>query len=327
VVESGAVNVSSVPVSTDPIERLCSLRDSLKDAWVTLDREHLQFFEGIFERIDGRDKAILEVGSGFGLTCLLFAILGAKEAHGIELIDRAVKEANRLRDTLDHHLPAFFTQHNAAEPLPFPDGRFDALLLVEVISHVVTPEFPAFMAEMSRVIKRGGVIYISDGNNGYSPHRRKVNQEIWNRFENGPPTAAGETIHTHQVRKPYIDSRREIAQAADLSLTDEQSRQIAANTFCYTAEQVQQAAVAYARTGELPQSRFAKGICPIEPVTNMYIEKMFDPFALCRLLKDNGFTIELLTTRRALPFQRILDALPHLTMLVSNGFVIMARKV
>lgn len=309
------------------IERLAQLRDGLEDGWVTFDRSNLEFFRRIFERIDGKGKTILEVGSGFGMTCMLFGLLGAREAHGIELIDRAVASANQMRDRLDPSLPVFFQQHDAAKPLPFPNGRFDALLLIEVISHVVCRDFRAFMAEMARVVKPGGVIYISDGNNGYSPHRRKVNQEIWNRFENGPPTAPGETVHTHYIKTPYVESRREIAMKAVPGLAPDDYSAIAKHTFAFTAPEVEAAARTYAHERKLPSSVFKKGICPIEPNANMYIEKMFDPFELSQLFRDLGFKIKLLTTRRAFPLQQLLDAVPRLTMLVSNGFVLMAEKL
>lgn len=314
-------------LTSDPIERLVSLRDDLKDAWVTFDRSTLEFFKNVFARVEGKDKTILEVGSGFGMTCLLFGLLGAKEAYGVELVARAVASANRMRDSLDPSLPVFFKQHNAANPLPYPENKFDVLLLIEVISHVVCSDFPAFMSDMARVVKPGGIIYVSDGNNGYSPYRRKVNQAIWNRFENGPPTRDGETVHTHRIEKSYLEMRREISRQAAPQLSAAEHDVIARNTFCFTAPEVESAAKTYAAKRSLAtQAKFKKGICPIHPIDNMYIEKLFDPFKLCDLLRAMGFKITLLTTRRKLPGQKFLDAFPRLAMFISNGFVIMAEK-
>src|SRR5438552_10426372 len=105
-------------LTSDPIERLVALRDGLKDAWVTFDRSTLEFFKTVFARVEGKDRTILEVGSGFGMTCLLFGLLGAKEAHGVELMPRAVESAKQMRDSLDPSLPVFFKQHDAANALP-----------------------------------------------------------------------------------------------------------------------------------------------------------------------------------------------------------------
>jgi SAM-dependent methyltransferase len=309
------------------IERLIGLRNNLQDAWVTFDTSSLGYFETIFARIKGKDKAILEVGSGFGLTCILFGLLGAKEAHGVELIDRAVAKANELRDSIDPQLPVFFKQGNAANSLPYPDAKFEALLLIEAISHIIVADLRAFLAEMSRVVKPGGIIYIADGNNQYSPYRRKVNQEIWDRFENGPPTAPGETIHTHLVKKPYIDTRREIAERTVPGLSPSAYKAIAENTFCFISQEVEEATRRYAAHGALPNAPYRKGVCPIDPVTQMYIEKMFDPFELCSIFREMGFAIDLISTRRTLPLQRFWDAFPRLTMLIANGFVISARKL
>jgi len=311
----------------DAIERLLELRNKLENAWVTLDKSSFGDFEAIFARIKGGDKTILEVGSGFGLTCLLFGLLGAREAHGVELIDRAVAKANELRDALDPRLRVFFEQGDAAHRLPYPDAKFDVLLLIEAISHIIILDLRAFLAEMSRVVKPGGIIYISDGNNECSPYRRKINREIWDRFENGPPTAAGETVHTHSVKKAYVDARREIAERTVPGLSPMAYLAIAKNTFCFTTQEVEKATRKYATDGALPNAPYRKNVCAIDPVTCMYIEKMFNPFELCGMFREMDFIVETVSTRRTLPMQRLWNAFPRLTMLFSNGFVIYARKV
>ncbi|MBZ5523436.1 MAG: class I SAM-dependent methyltransferase [Acidobacteriia bacterium] len=311
----------------DAVERLLKLRNNLQDAWVTFDRSTLESFEAVFTRIYGENKTILEVGSGFGMTCILFGLLGAKEAHGVELVNRAVAKANEMRDSIDPRLPVFFKQGDAAKWLPYPGAKFDVLLLVEAISHIIVADLRAFLAEMSRVVKPGGIIYISDGNNERSAYRRKINREIWDRFENGPPTASGETVHTHSVKKAYVDARREIAERTVAGLSASAYEDIARNTFCFTSQEVEEATRNYAANGVLPSAPYRKGICAIDPVTNMYIEKMFDPFELCSIFREMGFVIDIISTRRKLPMQKLWDAFPRLTMLISNGFVISARKL
>src|SRR3954470_8301966 len=106
------------------------------------------------------------------------------------------------------------------------------------------------------------------------PMLRRKNHEIWDRFENGPPTAPNEDVHTHHIKKPYVISRREIAREAVPRLTDEEADQIARLTFRYSAAEVTAAATRYATTRELPNSPFKPRVCAIEPRTYMYIEEL-----------------------------------------------------
>jgi SAM-dependent methyltransferase len=307
------------------IEALLKVRSEM-NVWSTFDRANLDFYMTTFRRLKGEGKSILEVGSGHGFTSLLFALLGAREVQGIELIPEAYKKSLEIKAAFDPTLPVHFTAGNAADGLPYPDCTFDCLTLVEVISHVVCADFKAFLVEMARVLKPGGILFISDGNNARSPIRRKLNQDIWHRFEHGPITAPGETVHGHSVLNPFVDSRRKIAAAAVPTLTPEECEIIARGTFCFSGEQVEAAARLYAENHESPVSFYRPGVCPIEPIQHIYIEKLFDPIELRAMLKGIGLHTELITTRRRLPLQKLWDAWPRVTMLLANGFVILARK-
>ncbi|HEY2497218.1 MAG TPA: class I SAM-dependent methyltransferase [Candidatus Angelobacter sp.] len=308
------------------IEALLKVRSEM-EVWSTFDRANLNFYITTFRRLHGEGKSILEVGSGYGFTSLLFALLGAREVQGIELIPEAFRRSLEIKAAFDPTLPVHFTAGDAANGLPYPDSSFDCLTLVEVISHVVCADFKAFMAEMARVLKPGGILFISDGNNARSPIRRKFNQDIWNRFENGPPTAPGETVHGHSVINPFSDSRKKIAAAAVPTLTPEECEMIARGTFCFSDEQVETAARWYAESHQAPASFYRPGVCPIEPIQHIYIEQLFDPIALREMLKEIRLQTELITTRRRLPLQKFWDAWPRLTMLAANGFVLQARKI
>ncbi len=52
-----------------------------------------------------------------------------------------------------------FVDLNVRQPLPFPDGSFDSALASDLIMHLKYPEH--FMAEMFRVLKPGGALFVS----------------------------------------------------------------------------------------------------------------------------------------------------------------------
>jgi len=325
-VESGRSSSGASSGSSSAIGRLLEARERHGDTWGTLDAETLVGFQEIFEEIGGRGKSILEIGSGNGFTSVLFGLLGASEVHGLEVVPSAVATAEQVRDDVDRTLTVHFRQGDAAQPLPYPGAAFDALLLVEVISHVVAPSVTDLLAEMVRVVKPGGVLYVQDGNNARSWKRRRDNYEIWRRFERGPITEGGETVHSHRIGKPYVETRRDIALSEDATLSPADAWAIAERTFRYDEGEVRRAVRRFRETRELPDSVHAPKLCPIEPVTRSYIEELVDPVALVADLKRMGCEIVSWRTRRRLPLDALWRRFPRVTMAVANGFTVVARK-
>ncbi len=296
------------------------------DIWSTFDRANLDYYLTTFNRLKGKGKKILEIGSGYGFTSVFFALMGASEVRGIEFVPEGFHGSLKLKESFDPALPVHFIQGDATKKLPYDDSTFDCLTLIEVISHVVCDDFRVFMAEMSRVLKPGGLLLISDGNNQRSPFRRKLNRKIWNRFENGPPTMPGEDLDGHKIEVSYLDTRRKIAAHAVPGLSSDELDMIARGTSGFTHVQVEDAAKKYFETGMLPESFYINGTCPIDPVWGVYAEHLFDPISVQNILKSIGLETQLITTRRKLPLQKIWDTFPRITMLAANGFVLLARK-
>ena len=93
------------------------------------------------ERYGLRDKRVLEVGAGSGLLQDI-----AADYTGLDISPAARRH---------FHKP--FVEASATD-MPFPDGSFDALWSIWTLEHIPNPE--RALAEMRRVVKNGGYLYL-----------------------------------------------------------------------------------------------------------------------------------------------------------------------
>jgi ubiquinone/menaquinone biosynthesis C-methylase UbiE len=101
-----------------------------------------------YEGTDGLD--VLDVGSGQGIDLIEYARAGA-HVSGVDLTPRHVELARA-------HLACLGLEGDVregdAERLPFPDETFDRVSSNGVLHH--TPDMPAALREIRRVLKHGG---------------------------------------------------------------------------------------------------------------------------------------------------------------------------
>jgi len=105
-----------------------------------------------YESTSGLD--VLDVGCGQGIDLVEYAAAGAR-ATGIDLTPRHVELASSHVEALD--LPAR-VMHGDAERLPFGEGEFDVVSSNGVLHH--TPDMPAALREIRRVLRPGGTARI-----------------------------------------------------------------------------------------------------------------------------------------------------------------------
>lgn len=96
------------------------------------------------------EKSVLDVGCGQGIDLVRYARAGAR-VTGVDLTARHVELARA-------HLEALGLEGNVlegdAEQLPFPDATFDLVSSNGVLHH--TPDMPAALREIARVLRPGG---------------------------------------------------------------------------------------------------------------------------------------------------------------------------
>ncbi|MGB3470879.1 MAG: class I SAM-dependent methyltransferase [Erythrobacter sp.] len=139
-------------------------------------KSDLYFGEGRTDYVDvlpaNSAARILELGCGNGSTGLLALEAGkCGEYVGVEIFPRIAQIASERLTTV--HVA------NIEEvDLPYPTGHFDALIMSEVLEHLVDPE--ATLRKIVPLVKPGGLVLASSPN---IAHWRIVKEQLFGRFD------------------------------------------------------------------------------------------------------------------------------------------------
>jgi len=111
-------------------------------------------YPAVLKLFDGAPRGrILDVPAGHGAFAQQLLELGYSDIHCLDINAEAfILKDDRVR----------FQQHDAKDPLPYPDGYFDYVFSIEGIEHFHSPW--TFASELCRVLKPGGRLYISTPN-------------------------------------------------------------------------------------------------------------------------------------------------------------------
>jgi SAM-dependent methyltransferase len=279
-----------------------------------------------FAGIDPRGATMLDAGAGFGLTLVVLAAFGAAAARGIEFHEPMVRTAKAYLPMLPHELrDRISIDHGDVMAMPYADESFDAVLSVEAVSHYRDVE--AALREIHRVLRCGGVLAISDGNNGLNPLTRRRTRKLWDAFELG---TTREKVGGHTVSHNYQAEREAFIREY---FPDLPADRLARETFGMTYTEVEQACAAYSRERTLPGSTYDGSDVPVNPGDGQVIERLFDPYALGHKLEAMGFHVSVsgywggASGRRSLrAANAVLASISRLTIYSARGFVIAGEK-
>jgi len=101
---------------------------------------------------------VADIGCGAGAFSLVMATAGC-EVEGVDINEALIRIA-RDRALANSQLITFHC--SSAESLPWPDASFDVAAMPELLEHV--PAWQACIAEAARIVKPGGVLYVSTTN-------------------------------------------------------------------------------------------------------------------------------------------------------------------
>ena len=124
--------------------------------WLTVDEQDL-FISWL--GLD-RQRALLDVACGSGRPTLRVARVIGCRVHGVDIHADAVKAARTQAQQTGLGDRAVFDQLDAGQPLPFPDGAFDAVMCVDAINHL--PDRSRTLAEWRRILSPRGRLVFTD---------------------------------------------------------------------------------------------------------------------------------------------------------------------
>ena len=111
-----------------------------------------------FEKVDFKNKKLLEIGAGVGTMLVTARTKYQIAAFGIEPSKDEFSPFNEISQALlkEYKLPEDIIINSNAEKLPFPDNDFDFIYSTNVLEHVQNPEL--VIKESIRVLKPGGFL-------------------------------------------------------------------------------------------------------------------------------------------------------------------------
>jgi SAM-dependent methyltransferase len=277
-------------------------------------------------RFDPRDKVILDAGSGFGIASVVMRLMGAREVYAVEALESRAAVFERMVGLLPE-LGGLYSDRGDVLNLSYPNGRFDFIVSNEAFSHYAEPG--RFLSEAYRVLKPGGILFISDHNNGSNPRTRRETHLIWDRFENGPPGM----LEKHEVTEPYRTVRARLIRATAPHLTTTEVETIAARTFGQSRDQIIRTIAEYGENKTLPPETRTFGKPPVDPITGQYIERLIDPRELQASLTKLGFRTRIFAYiggARGNPLIRyanvLIEQLSPLSWPIGRTLKVVARK-
>ena len=120
--------------------------------------EHLSRYYHV--RDLGRDKVILDIACGTGFGSELFLANGAASVHAADVSDEAIATCSKRLAKYD---TAKWTCHKQdGTHMTYAADSFDMVASFETIEHI--PDYDAFLSEIHRVLKPGGVLVLSTPN-------------------------------------------------------------------------------------------------------------------------------------------------------------------
>ena len=236
---------------------------------------------------DGRD--VLDLGAGFGLEAILVAIHGARRVLATEIDHDMVRVGQYIAERLDPPLAHFEARYGDGIAMELPAASFDGIMTNCVISHV--RDLEGFLAETHRLLRPGGVFFLSDENNSLFLPARGRRRRGWRQMEAEPDG-------------PYFTARRAMIAEHFATLHANQLLEATRVTRGLHGNAIPAAVREFLESGRVA----SPAAFPYrDPRDGQYPERELNPFWLMGRFRDAGLEPELLPAF----FSRGIEAHPR----------------
>jgi len=245
-------------------------------------QRYLEAVKGLFTKISGEGKVILDAGCGFGLVSIIFSCLGAKEVIAIDFSEKEISGFTRILAKLPpiNNLKIYRMDATKTE---FRDNYFDIIFSSDIISHVYDLE--KFILEAKRILKGKGIFYIYESNSVFSISRRLFLKRYWRMVEYGPVNPQ------IGLEKPFNQLRRDIITESFPGLESGTVDFLIKSTQGMIKEQIVNSVRQFLNEGKIAKK---KGFKYADPRTGMLAELPINPFLLKKQLEKFGFKSEII---------------------------------
>jgi SAM-dependent methyltransferase len=229
-------------------------------------------------------KTAVDFGCKFGHLIPLLLARGSREAIGIDVVDDYVRAGAEVFGALYPNARVVKSENGF---VPLQPDTVDVIIMNEVISHVHPSLLDTVWSEASRILRRGGILFISDGNNRANADARRKLVELYDKWENGP---AGAATDRDIVTTPFVDRRRQRIRERHPGLPAATVEHLALNTSGLFGGDFDRVVDGYVATGELARRPYRRGACPVNPgPSGEVMERSFLPQQLELSLEEHGF--------------------------------------
>lgn len=230
----------------------------------------------MYEYLEAEGKDVLDLGAGFGIEALLVAIHGAKSVLATEIDRDMVAVGEYLARRIDPPVTNFQSRYGDGIAMELTSASFDGVMANCVISHV--RDLEGFLSEAHRLLRPGGVFFLSDENNSLYLPARARRRRGWHDMEREP-------------NGPYFAARRAMIGEHFPNLSENQLLEAVRRTRGFWGEEVMAEVREFLASGHVsktPEFRFR------DPRDGQYPERELNPFWMMRKFKDAGLQPEVL---------------------------------
>ena len=230
----------------------------------------------MYEYLEADGKDVLDLGAGFGVEALLVAIYGARRVVATEIDHDMVAVGKYLAEKVDPPVTHFESKYGDGISMEFPSASFDGVMANCVISHV--RDLEGFLREAHRLLKPGGVFFLSDENNSLYLPARPRRRRGWRGMEQEPDG-------------PYFAARRALVGEHFPNLSENQLLESVRRTRGLVGEDVIAGVKEFLERGDVgrrPEFLYR------DPRDGQYPERELNPFWMEGKFLEAGLTPEIL---------------------------------